>query len=418
MARPRFVSRLLYAAGRLRDRSRSEDHIAPELPLHVTNVLPPRPDGLLLWLHATMPSETGAAIALSQELSRLRGEPVHTLITTTQDAPFVPSVREAALLQPVPSEVGGAVEAFLDHWHPDLAVVLGPPGRPLLFAEAADRNIPMFLAASRRGDVADRGRLPYLSTLLLEHFRYCLAASAADAQAYRRDFSDDSRIEITGPLSDTGIAQTFSERDREALSALLAGRPVWLAGNVLTEEIEAVEAAQRRALQSAHRLLLIIVPREKDTGPGIAAELESKGWRTALRSGGGEPREDVQIYIADTEGENGLWYRLAPMTFIGGSLFIGVEPADPFDPASHGSVPVHGPNIGLSRSRFECLEQAGATFPVGSAADLGPAIQTLLSPDRAAKLAHAGWVATTESAPVIERLAELMDEALEDQDRP
>lgn len=414
MARPRLVSRLLYAAGKLRRRQTDDDTELVEVASRDTGSLPDRPPGLLIWLHAKHPSETGVALAVAHELSRLRGEPAHALVTTTSDGAFVPAVRDAVIVQPVPGESTALVAAFLKHWAPDAAVALGPPDRPVLWSSAAEAGVPMFLAAAHRGDVSGRGRLPYLSTLLLEHFGVCLAASAADGEVYRRDLKPGTRLEITGPLSDTGIALTYNEAEREALSTQLAGRPVWLAAQILDEELDAVEAAQRRALQSAHRLLLIIVPRSLDAGPSIAAGLELKGWRTALRSGGGEPREDIQIYIADTEDELGLWYRLAPITFVGGSLFMGVEPSDPFDPAALGSVPVHGANTGLSRTRFERLQKAGAHFPVGSADDLGPAIQALLSPDRAAKLAHAGWAATTESAPVIERLAELMDIAIEE----
>lgn len=416
MARPRLVSRLLYAAGKLRRHTSSDDSTRLEATEKAPTLLQPRPDGLLIWLHANHPSEAGVAIALAHEVSRLRGEPVHALVTTTNDGAFVPAVRDAVLIQGVPGESATLVDAFLDHWKPDSLIVLGPPDRPLLYSRSAEMGIPMFLAAARRGDVSARSRLPYLSTLLLEHFRVCLAGSAADGEVYRRDLGPQTKLEITGPLSDTGIALTYDEAERDALSTQLAGRPVWLAAQILDEEVEAVESAQRRALRSAHRLLLIIVPRSIEAGPSIAAELEQKGWRTALRSGGGEPREDIQIYIADTEGELGLWYRLAPITFVGGSLFMGVEPSDPFDPAALGSVPVHGANTGLSKTRFERLQKAGAHFPVGSAEDLGPAIQTLLSPDRAAKLAHAGWTTTTESAPVIERLAELIDIAIEERD--
>ncbi len=422
MATSRFVSRLIGAAERLRALLGPQT-VDPPVPSDTPQAAErqgkptqDRPEGCLMWLHAATPSETGASLALAQELARLRAEPIHTLITTNRNGSLIPAIAKGAVHQLAPSENTESVRRFLAHWKPDVGVFLGPPDRPILISQAKESGTLLFLAASERGDASEKPRLPNLSVSLLGNFRVCLAASAADAQVYRRDAPGKGWVEIIGPLSDTSHAIHCNEGERDTLARLLGGRPVWLAAQVTADEIVASELAQRRALQAAHRLLLIIVPRNPDDGPAIAETLEGQGWHTSLRSAGGEPAENVQIHIADTIDEMGLWYRLAPITFIGGSLTATSEPSDPFEPAALGSVVVHGPNLGRSESRFTRLADAGANYPIMSATDLGAAILTLLAPDRAAKLAHAGWSATTESAPVVERLAQLMDEALDERD--
>jgi len=361
-------------------------------------------------MHAHDAADTGAITALCQEIARLRGEPVYGLVTSVENAPTVASV---AIHQLVPGETSGSVGRFFDHWAPDIAIVIGPPERPLLIAEAAARGIPLFLAASRRGQIAPDGRLSLLAASLLEHFSKFLASSATEAQAISSGSVEQDRVTVTGPLSDTVLALPCNQAELDDLGNTLAGRPVWLAAHVIPSEIAAVEAAQRRTIRAAHRLLLIVVPRIPENGAEVSAALEAQGWRTALRSKGEEPDENVQVYVADTEDEVGLWYRLAPITFLGGTFDVEEKASDPFEPASLGSAVVHGPDIGNNSHRFARLKKANATVEVASPDELGDTIFNLLAPDKAAILAHAGWSVTSESAHVVESLAEMIDAELD-----
>ncbi len=368
-----------------------------------------RPEGCLIWLHARLASEAGPVLALAQELSRLRGEPVHCLVTTETDARLVPSLEAAVIHQLVPGETMGSINRFLAHWSPDLVVEMGVTDRPRLFEEVARRKLPMFhVAPSRR--VSLRRYPEYLTS-----FRALLAVSASESEAVRRQFAETNlAIEITGPLSDTINALACNEAECDTLARLLGGRPVWLTAKALPGEIEMIEVAHRRAFRAAHRMLLILVPAEVEEAAAMRRVFEEKGWRTALRSDGEEPDPDIQVYIADTEDELGMWYRLAPTSFVGGTLVEGGVPADPFDPAALGSAVLHGPYAGAAAARFDRLRENRASLSVANGEELGAAVLSLLAPDKAALLAQAGWATTTESAHVIERLAELMDLALDE----
>ena len=360
-------------------------------------------------MHANDASDAGAVSALCQECERLRDEPVNALVTSVRSAqalaPFV-------INQLAPGETSGSVSRFLDHWTPDIAVIVGPPERPVLISKAAERNIPLFLVASHRGQIAPGGRLSFLSSSLFEHFTRFLASSAAEAEVLLDAGIKQDRVVVTGPLSDTAVALACNQAELDDLGKTLVARPVWLAANVAPHEMAAIESAQRRTIRAAHRLLLIVVPREPSDGPSIAADLDAQGWRTALRSIGEEPEENIQVYVADTEEELGLWYRLAPITYLGGTFDDDAPSPDPFGPASLGSVVVHGPNVGRNISRLARLKEANATAELSSLDDLGEMVFNLLAPDKAAMLAHAGWSVTSESAHVVEKLAEMIDAEL------
>lgn len=352
-------------------------------------------------------AEAGPAPALAQALSERIEQPVHMLVTPLEELPLVQSVEDAVIHQFAPGDTEGTIKRFLDHWQPDFGLVIGHPARPQLLANAKARGVPLFQAAARRAMRPQARKWPSY----LGRFETCFAASASDATFLRSQLrNSQTQVEITGPLSDTVYALPCNAAECDDLAALLGGRPVWLAADVSVDEVDTVQAAHRKAFRSAHRLLLILVPRDCTDADGMTAKLEDHGWRVARRSNLEEPDPETQIYVADTEDELGLWYRLAPASFIGGSLLPRAEPTDPFNAAALGSAVLHGPNLGRNPSRFQALEASGASMRISGAEDLGEAVITLLAPDKAASLAQAGWSITTESAHVVERVAEVLEE--------
>jgi 3-deoxy-D-manno-octulosonic-acid transferase len=130
----------------------------------------------------------------------------------------------------------------------------------------------------------------------------------------------------------------------------------------------------------------------------------SEGWQVARRSSEEEPDDEVQVYIADAPSEMGLWYRLAPVTFMGGSLYGGGSQRDPFEAAALGSAILHGPRPGAFVSGYARLTEARASRAVGSPVDLAEALADLMAPDRTARLAQAAWAVSSAGAEVTDRI--------------
>lgn len=412
MARGRLVSRLLYLAERLRrgPPRAPQPETAPDVPASTDP--PDRPEGTVLWMHAPEAQDAAPLLALTQEVSRLRGEPVHGLLTYSGGTP--PAIlAEAVISLPAPSDTSTAVARFLDHCKPDVGLVLGLPDRPQMLTMARREGVPLFLAAPRRG-MAER-RLPLLPASLIDLFDTCLAPSGSDARLLRARVSDPDRIVTTGPLTDTGIALPCDEAELSRVAAQLSARPAWLALRPDSGELIAIEDAHRIAARSAHRLLLILSLDDTHTAETAAQLFEDAGWRTARRSRGETPAPEIQVYIADGDDEASsqeLWFRLAPIVFIGGTLSDN-RPADPFAPAAHGAAIIHGPRTGSEPRRFETLRKGNATLLIDAPEALGPSVTRLLSPDLAAQLALAGWSVVSEGAHVIDRMARMIDEALD-----
>lgn len=417
--RQRLASRLLYLLdgfGRRR-RTRPTDDPPGDALLELDGPAPARPEGLLLWMHAQNAEDAGPLPALAQELSRLRGEPVNALLTASRGR-IGPGIRAALTQVAAPGDGAAAVRGFLDRWSPDLGLVLGLPDRPGLVAATHARRIPLYLAFPDRG-IAER-RLPMLPGSLLHFFDACIAPSGQDARLLRAGMRDQDRVITLGPLFDTALTMPCDEVELSRIAGLLASRPVWLAHRPQPEELAVIEAAHRQAARSAHRLLLIVVPGEGQASDTVRAVFEGEGWRTARRSEGLDPLPDVQVFIADADGdgiaeEEEIWFRIAPIMFCGGTIAGGTA-SDPFKAAAHGTAIIHGPRTEAEPHRFAKLVAAGASRAIDGGGALGPAVSQLLSPDVAAGLALAGWAVISESAHVIDRMARMMDEALDKAD--
>lgn len=372
---------------------------------------PARPAGRLVWLHAPGEGLVSPIRALARRLVVEDGLPV--LLTAPVEMPPLPGV----IHQPPPVDSPIEARAFLDHWRPEIALFAGGQLRPAVMHEAGERQIPMLLV-NAKAPVFLRERdgwYPGLMRSALSRFRAVLAVDEAAARAFRKGGAALSAVAVTGRMEEEGIVLPGLEAERAALAKLLAARPVWFAAGVTEAEEDAVLHAHRKAMQHSHRLLLILMPEDPARAAPLAARLEEEGWMLAQRCLDEEPEADIEVFVVDNPAEYGLWYRLAPVSFLGGSL-LGKGPVrSPMEAAALGSAILHGPRTGGAGPVFGRLGAARATRAVATANDLGDALGDLLAPDRAARLAQAAWAVASDGAEVTEgvltRIRTIMDGA-------
>jgi 3-deoxy-D-manno-octulosonic-acid transferase len=362
---------------------------------------PARPAGRVLWLHVPRPEHGQGMTELARRLEELDG--VHVLVTG-----------DGAAALPAPADHGAEVRSFLDHWRPELIAIGEGELRPALLHEAAQRRIPVLILEARAPWLV-RGReswFPGLVRSALAEVRLVLSMDEGAARTFLR--AGAAQVEVSGRMEEASAALPCLEAERAALAKAMATRPVWLAAMVPEGEESAVIAAHRAALLLAHRLLLILVPENPARAEALAAQMtEREGWTVALRAREEEPEPETEVYIVDNPQEFGLWYRLAPVTFLGGSLAGQGALRSPMEPAALGSAILHGPRTGTHGAAFGRLGAARAARAVASANDLAEALGDLLAPDKAAKLAQAAWAVTSEGAEATERVLGLIRRLLD-----
>ncbi len=297
---------------------------------------------------------------------------------------------------PKPNDTAQAAGRFLDLHKPSVAVIAGSDLPASLMAACKSRRIPLVYLDARRG--GPRGLRYWLSNLgtssLLRMFHSIQAVSEIDAANLASRGADPKRIEVTGPIEPPPANLSCDEDERDYLAGIFGTRPIWLAARMPLAEIDMVEAAFQSAGRISHRLLLIVTPQVAKDGPALAERFEAKGWQTAMRSRDDTPDEQTRVLVADEAGEDGLWYRLASITYLGGSMISGAFP-DPYQPGSLGSAIIAGDPATKASGRpalhLSKLAADGACRLVRNASTLAEAVSDLLAPDRAADLAGKAW---------------------------
>ncbi|MGH1423797.1 MAG: 3-deoxy-D-manno-octulosonic acid transferase [Pseudooceanicola sp.] len=401
---PRSVSLAAYLA--LARRTPTSDWSVPDTP---------RPDGPLVWAHAATASSLAALVQLAARFDTLDTE-AGMILTGGDDVPRPKHLPPNVIWADTPPEHLQSAEAFLAHWRPDICVWSTGELRPALITSAGKVGLPMVLVDADETALEEaRWRwLPDMSRGVVGQFGTAFACTANAARRLQRLGLSGDRIDITGPLQRGSPALLCNEEERSELSGAVAGRPVWLAGAVQPDELDVVLQSHRQAARVAHRLLLILVPQDEDDGPEIETKLHENGWRVAVWSKGELPTEATQILLADTSGDMGLWYRLAPIAFMGSSLTAGHGGSDPFAAAALGSAILYGPNMGPHIESYRRLAEGGAARIVRDVETLAGAVVRLTAPDQAAIMAQSAWAISTDGAEVTDRLLEVIQDTLDD----
>lgn len=368
-----------------------------------------RPEGPLVWLHGASVGETVSILPLVERLTR-RGVVVLVTSGTRTSAQMVARrLPPGAIHQFVPLDVPLYVKRFLDHWRPDLAMFAESELWPN-FVHALDRRgVPLILINARLSERSFRrwARVPGAAEAMLSRFAFCLAQSPGDAERLQR--LGAPRVSVAGNLKFDAPAPPADPRTVASLQALTAGRPVWMAASTHPGEEEAAIAVHRALKRRYPSLLTMIAPRHPQRGADIAAMAQESGLVAARRSEGMQPDRAVDLYVGDTIGELGLFYRIAPVVFVGGSL-VPHGGQNPIEPAKLGVAILHGLHVHNFTDVYAAIDRARGALPVDDARALAAALAELLSdPGRMRAMGRAGAAAVETLGGALERTVRAID---------
>lgn len=340
----------------------------------------PRPDGPLVWMHAV---GLGEVMALRGLIAAL---PADLAVLVTSSA--LSSARVAAAQLPpnarhqfLPLDTPGPVARFIGHWRPALGLWAEQDLWPRLVVATDRAGIPQAMVNARMGPaaLARRTRAAGLYADLLGRMRLIAAQDAGTAAALRALGAD--AVRVTGPLKAAAPPLGCDAGELARLKGLLAGRRVWLAGPTHPGDEAAALAAQLRLGQAT---TLILAPRYPDRGPAVCAAAAARGLAVSARSRAEGPPPAGGVWVVDTFGEMGLWYRLAGVALVGGGFDVGGH--NPWEAAALGCAILHGPDTANFKIDYKALHDDLAARAVTGPDDLTTA---LADPGLAAMAARA-----------------------------
>ncbi len=336
-----------------------------------------RPQGPLVWIHG---ASVGEVLSVLPVVEHTRAQGFNVLVTSgTVTAAQMAAQRmpEGTLHQYVPLDSPRFVQSFLDHWHPDLALIAESEFWPNLLMETSARGIPVVLV---NGRLSQRSfgrwkKARKTARFLLSNFDLCLAQDHDIADRLAQ--LGAPRVQATGNLKFDVMPPPADAHDLQEMKRTIHGRPLFLAASTHRGEDEEVIEAHIEVMRRVPNLLTIIVPRHPERGGEIAQLVQEYQLAPAMRSRNHLPDRGTHVYVADTIGELGLFYRLAPIVFMGGSL-IKHGGQNPIEPAKLDSAILHGPYVHNFASIYSDMNRQRGAATVTDSRSLAKSLLRLL----------------------------------------
>jgi len=342
-----------------------------------------RPNGALIWLHAASVGEAQSSLILVRSLLN-HAPDIHILVTTgTQSSAkrMEAELPDRAFHQFVPLDHPEWVARFLDHWQPDAALWMESELWPNKLLAIKARNIPAALVNARLSN-RSLGRWTLAKNSikhLLSSFDVILAQSGQDARNFEKLGAQN--VIASGNIKYSAAPLSCDEEHFRVLKAAIGNRPSVVYASTHDGEEEII-AQTHSILENAYPdLLSIVIPRHPERGDDIAQSLQAQHHGIRLR--GHEPSlpdEKTRIYIANTLGEMGLFYRLGEIVYVGRSLSNdGGGGHNPLEPALLNCAVIHGKNIQNLKDIYDDMQAANACISVDNKDDLAQKVEWLLS---------------------------------------
>ena len=366
-----------------------------------------RPDGTLIWFHGASVGESLSALPVINKI--LAEDPdVEILVTTgtvTSAAMMAERLPARARHQFYPLDHPKWVARFLEHWQPDAVIWLESDFWPNMLMNIQARQIPMILMNARMGEVSHQRWSKYGHGSLrkiLSGFDMCLTQSAAEHR--RLEFFNHKDVRITDNLKNAADKLPFDKGQRNKMMLQISGRRCWQFISTHAGEEEMAFRIHKNLNADMPKLLTVIVPRHPNRADEIAKTAEAMGLNVAMRSRGDKLTGKVDIYLADTMGEIGLFLSMIDVTVVGGS-FIPHGGHNPIEPAQFGNLVIFGPHMFNFELITEDFLSKDAALQLQDDAALEKALKRfLLAPEDRTPYQENALKLTQEKAAALENL--------------
>lgn len=288
----------------------------------------------------------------------------------------------------IPFDTYPAVQRFLSAIQPSAVVILETELWPNLVLEARAQDIPVAMVNGRMSAQSARGyqRLEWLFKPAWEALSYCAAQTEVAAERFQLIGVPERVIDVAGNLKFDVVVSSAMEKDIASYRELLADRPIVTAGSTHANEEAQLLTAFGKILKVKPHALLILVPRHQERFAEVAALVEAQGLRMIRRSSGRPVTPDTQVLLGDSMGELLLWYGIADITFIGGSL-IERGGHNPLEAIAFGKPLVSGRHVFNFQEVYNQLDKRQAVRWVNDADGLADTLIGLLTTtDTAARI--------------------------------
>ena len=334
-----------------------------------------RPTGRVVWMHAVGLGEVLALRPLIVGMQQVAPDLNFVITSTARSSADVlgQNLPANTVHQFLPLDGPTYMAKFLDHWQPCLSIWSEQDIWPGAIHDCAARDIPLAYVNGRMDNksTAKRARLAGLYKKVFGLFDLITVQDEQTAENLSSLGGRDVRV--TGSLKPAAEPLSVDVGMLATLQVALEGRKIWVAASTHYEDEAVLIDAQWELVKRDPSWLLILAPRAPARGDEIEGALVQAGLTCTRRSKGGQPDPSHSVWIVDSFGELGLWYRLAAAAFVGGS-YGSLGGHNPWEAICLNLLVCHGPNVANFAKDYEVLDYSGASQPLPDDASSVPAL--------------------------------------------
>lgn len=372
----------------------------------------PRPAGRLVWIHGASVGECLSFLPLIHQILAADSS-AHVMVTSgtlTSARLMAQRLPARAFHQFIPVDFWGAAHRFARHFKPDCVLWFESDFWPNMMAAIAARKVPFVLLNGRVSDKSFERwqRFRWFIAPLLRKFT--LAFGQTDEDARRLKALGAREVLCVGNIKYAAPPAPFDPEELNRLSSAIGDRPCWCGACTHPGEEEIMADIHVKLKGVAPRLLTVCVPRHPHRAEAVKSDFQKRGLTVAQRSADEPITAQTDVYLADTIGEMGLLYQLAPIAFVGGSLVV-FGGQNMLEPMRLARVVMVGPHTFNFKKIVAEAKQAGALIEVKDADDLSNSLLFFLKhADARAPIAEKARQMALSETGVLDRIYRVLQE--------
>lgn len=340
--------------------------------------LKPRPEGKLVWVHLASVGEFISAVPLIKELQKKNPNAsfLITSITVNSAKVFEEYNLTNTIHQFLPIDSSYHLNKFFKHFKPDCGIFVDSEIWPNLI-NTASKFCNLVLVNGRMSPKSYSKWVTFKSVAeyFLRQFKIIMPYSKMEVKKFQH-LSPESNVKYLVNLKYLSPKLPYNPTELEDFKAYTQNRLVWVAASTHKGEEELIMTTHKILKKTLPNVLTIIIPRHPNRGNEIKDLITTNNLSCYLRSEGEVPDDSLEVYLANTLNELGLFYSLASISFVGGSL-VSVGGHNILEPARLSSAIIVGNYTFNFHEIISEFKEEKALLEVSSARELATQLEYL-----------------------------------------
>ncbi len=377
-----------------------------------------------IWIHTVSLGEAITAYPLISRL--LKNFPDHDFIITSMTptgSEFIQQKIQSLNLTKIkhcylPYDLPVFIKRFLKQIKPEVLILIETELWPNLLKYAHQNSIKIILANARlsQRSYLNYARFKTLSFTMLNFIDLIMAQTPEDAERFKA-LGFTKKLKITASLKfDLSIPDNISEKSQVLKNQIInfKTRPIWIAASTHEGEETYLLDIHRHLLKTNPNTLLILVPRHPERFSKIKKLCEQENFSIQTRSSQEVILPSTQIFLGDSMGELLIYYSLAKIAFVGGSL-VPRGGHNLLEPAALKIPVITGPHVFNFQQITETLVQAGGALLISEIPLITQALRDLFQePERAQKMGELAYQVIQKNKGALDRQHALIKQLIEE----